>query len=112
VGPLFFLILLIIATGVLIAWVLLELARLALSDLRLQSASSGPSPITRVAETVSAAVTRDRAAGQARNGATKPAGPAADGRARHDDAETVLYDEVETEQAVREMLYGGRGRRV
>jgi hypothetical protein len=90
-----FLILLITATGVLLAWLLYAIARLALGDMRYQ----------RVHVTVS----RGSAGASEAAVRSRPTGSGAPSSAPEPAPDTVLYDESEAEQAIRERLYGRRG---
>lgn len=108
------LILLIVASAVLLAWLLLELARGGLGDFRLprlrESPLGGASPSGSPGPAVRRSATEHRGsesdAGQSKRQADKPP--------RQRDTrgeERVLYDESEVEQAVRDRLYGPYGRR-
>jgi hypothetical protein len=86
--------LLIVATAVLFAWLLVSVTRFALGDLRLPGLH--PSPAQRVTPPA------PEAAAEAPAIVTAPA-PLA--------AERPPDDEIDAERAVREHLYGRRGRR-
>jgi hypothetical protein len=80
-----FLILLIIATGVLLAWLLVAVTRVTLGDLRVPRLHPSPEP----------------PAGETHVEASLTAEPVAR-------RETVIYDDSDAERAVREHLYGPR----
>jgi hypothetical protein len=94
VSALGFLILLIIATAVLFAWLLVSVTRFALSDLRLPGLRPSPAP------PVSPPPMDANAETPAIVAAPEPVPP-----------ETHLDPELEAELAVREHLYGRRGLR-
>jgi hypothetical protein len=87
------LILLIIATAVLLAWLVMALGRLTFGDLHLPRLHPSPAAAPEMPAGVGT-IAPERAPG--------PSEPGAD---------TVPYDESDAEQAVREHLYGQRGRR-
>ena len=109
-----FLIVLIVATAVLIAWLLVELARVTLGDFRfpwlressVQSAPTAVPPLPAVGGSAAEPSGADSAAGKDRSEADearreRPKPP----------ADRVLYDETDVEMAVRDRLYGRHGRR-
>jgi hypothetical protein len=109
-----FLIVLIVATAVLIAWLLVELARVALGDFRfpwlressVQSAPTAGPPLPAVGG-------RSAESSGADSGARTDHPEADEARAERakPPAERVLYDETDVEMAVRDRLYGRHGRR-
>jgi hypothetical protein len=92
---LIFLIVLIVATAVLLAWLLFAIARLGLGDLHVPR--------------VHISLMRGSA-----SASEATAGPGAVGRerrtAREREPERSLYDQADAERAVRERLYGRRSR--
>ncbi len=109
-----FLIILIVATAVLLAWLLVQLARLGLGELRVprlressvQGAAPSGSPVPPVGGSA-----RDRARGAPEADRGRREGDQARSRRPQRRQERVLYDESDVEQAVRDRLYGRRGRR-
>jgi hypothetical protein len=97
------LILLIIATAVLIAWLLVEIARFAFGGLRLASARGGSLHGASTGQTAA-----DEAAPIAWTHSRATSDERPDKRAS---GEHPLYEEREVEQAIRDRLYGGHGRR-
>jgi hypothetical protein len=109
-----FLIVLIVATAVLIAWLLVELARAALGDFRFPRLREGGFDSATSAGPALPAV-----------GGNAPEGSGADADGGHDRREPaefrskrekprddpVLRDETDVEMAVRDRLYGRHGRR-
>jgi hypothetical protein len=120
-----FLIILIVATAVLVAWLLVGPARVGLGDFRfprlressVQGASPSGSPVAPVpgSTTETGRPTKDGAhepeAGQNRR--VQSTARLHRRRARREKRrdERVLYDESDVEQAVRDRLYGQHGRR-
>ena len=109
---------LIVATAVLIAWLLYELARFALGDLRLertregslQSASSVP--IAPAPDPVSPGVVAEHQASSAGTESRARSKPRRGRGSRSDaDDEGLLFDEAAAEQAIRDRLYGESRRR-
>jgi hypothetical protein len=90
---LIFLILLITATGLLFAWLLMALGRLAFGDLHLPRLHPSPAAAPEVTTGV---------------GTVAPEPPSSPS---DPEADTVLDAELDAEQAVREHLYGRRERR-
>jgi hypothetical protein len=110
-----FLIVLIVATTVLIAWLLVELARLTLGgDLRfpklregsVQSAPSAGPALPAVGGSPTQASGDDSDADPARRKADRIRG-----RRKNPREELLLHDETDVEMAVRDRLYGRPGRR-
>jgi hypothetical protein len=105
-----FLIVLIVAAAVLLAWLLVQLARVGLGDLRpsrfregsLEGASSSGSSVP----AVGGSGTGD---GGGESEATVRDGRGDDARSSREESE--LYDQSDVEQAVRDRLYGRYGRR-
>jgi hypothetical protein len=97
------LILLIVATAVLIVWLLVEIARFALGGLRLANVRAEPVP---------GASTGQTAASEAARIASAPVHPTSHQRPdQRATTEQPLYAERDVEQAIRDRLYGGHGRR-
>ena len=109
-----FLIVLIVATAVLIAWLLVALARLALGDFRLprlraggfQSAASATPPLP--AMDGNPAEVKMAGSDRGRDRREQP-GVRSNREQSRDDL--VLHDETDVEMAVRDRLYGRHGRR-
>jgi hypothetical protein len=105
-----FLILLIIATAVLAAWLLFELARLALfprpTGGSLQGAPSGPGRVQGAPEVSGSSTARGPRRDTAAVMSTKHQSTAGPGP-----AEERVYDEDDVEQVILDRLYGGRSRR-
>jgi hypothetical protein len=109
-----FLIVLIVATAVLIAWLLVGLARAALGDFRVsrfrqggfQSAPSTGPPLPAVDGKAPEGNGADSDRGRDRREPAEP--PSRREQPRED---LVLYDETDVERAVRDRLYGRHGRR-
>jgi hypothetical protein len=92
-----FLLILIIATAVLIAWLLVEFARLVLADLRFGRVPEGSLQVAAPDPPVNSPPASPQRAGQS------PPDPG--------NSERVLYDEADVERAIRDRLYGGHRRR-
>ncbi len=109
-----FLIILIVATAVLVAWLLVGVARFVLGDLRLpklrESSVQGASPPGSSIPAVHGSATghsgSDSESDQNRREADQPRR-----RRQKRREERVLHDDSEVEQAVRDRLYGRHGRR-
>ena len=109
-----FLIILIVATAVLIAWLLVELARMALADFRfprlrassVQSAPTAGRALPAVGGTATERTAAERDAGNERREADT-----ARSEREAEREERVLHDEADVEMAVRDRLYGRHGRR-
>jgi hypothetical protein len=99
-------ILLIIATAVLLGWLLFAIARFGLGDLRHPRLF--PHHLLGVAP---GAASSAHPAGAGSAVAPEPEPVAAADEPTGDAVERVLYDELDAELAVREHLYGSRSRR-
>jgi hypothetical protein len=86
---------------VLIAWLFVELARFMLGDLRFGRVQEGSLQVA----------APESPAPPAPPPHQPPTQPAAPPRAEVSAPDRVLYDEVDVEQAIRDRLYGVRGRR-
>lgn len=109
-----FLIVLIVATAVLIAWLLVPLARTALGDFRFPWLREGSVPSAPTAGPALPAVGHDAAAGRGPDSDADPDRGEADpvrGKREEPNGERVRYDETDVEMAVRDRLYGRHGRR-
>ena len=108
------LILLIVATAVLLAWLLVQLARGGLEDFRLprlrESSLGGASPSGSPVQAVRGSATEHRG-GESNAGQGKRQTDTVPGQRHKRRDERVLYDGSEVEQAVRDRLYGAYGRR-
>jgi hypothetical protein len=109
-----FLIVVIVASAVLIAWLLVPLARGALGDLRLPRLHGGefqsaPSTSPALDAVGGNAPDGDPAGPHRGHNEPEPAGPGSKREESRDDQ--VLYDETDVEMAVRDRLYGRHGRR-
>jgi hypothetical protein len=91
---------LIVATAVLMAWLLVELARFALGDLRLQRMPEG-----------SLQTAAQESPGVPAPSRQPPVQPVAPAQAHRPDPKAVVYGETDVEQVVRDRLYGGGRRR-
>jgi hypothetical protein len=111
--------LLIVATAGLIAWLLYELARFALGDLRLERTREGslqsasPAPIAPPPDPVAPAVVAEPQASSAGTESRARSKPRWGRGSRSDaaDDEGLLFDEAAAEQAIRDRLYGESRRR-
>ncbi len=109
-----FLIVVIVASAVLIAWLLVPLARGALGDLRFPrlregEVQSAPSPSPALDALGGNAPDGNRAVRDRGDIRPEPAGPRSKREESREDL--VLYDETDVEMAVRDRLYGRHGRR-
>jgi hypothetical protein len=109
-----FLIVVIVAAAVLIAWLLVPLARGALGDLRFSRLREGEFQSAPSAGPALDALARNPPDGNRADpdrGHTGPE-PAGRGGTREESREDlVLYDETDAEMAVRDRLYGRHGHR-
>jgi hypothetical protein len=104
-----FLVILIVATSVLIGWLLVELARFVARDLaRFTARNLG---FERAPERTFGLTVSEPQAPSSSAPPPKPVSPDGDRGATGPTAERVLYDEADVERAIRDRLYGGRGRR-
>jgi hypothetical protein len=108
-----FLIILIVATAVLLAWLLVQLARIGLADFRLprlrESSLGGASPSASPVPPVHGSAT-EHGGSESESERGRRQAEATLGQRRQRREERVLYDESDVEQAVRDRLYGRHGR--